>query len=96
MKVTRDDVLNIAKLAQLKFEEHELDSFTKQFQSILNYVEKLNELGTEDVEPTSHVTAVSGEVPLRTDHVRPSLPREEILKGAPDSKDGQFRVPKII
>ncbi len=96
MKITRDDVLKIAKLARLKFEEEELASFTGHFQTILDYVEKLNELDTDSVEPTSHVTPEVKDTPVRADAVSPSLPREEVLATAPDPVEGQFRVPKII
>lgn len=98
MAVTKEDVLKIAKLAHLKFEEKELDPFTEQFQRILAYVEKLNELDTSDVEPTSHVTphAATADVVLREDYVRTSLSREDVLANAPDRVNGMFGVPKVI
>ncbi len=96
MKITKEDVLEIAKLARLKFEEEELASFTDRFQTILDYVEKLNTLNTDSIEPTSHVTPAVKETPVRDDAVTPSLPREEVLATAPDAADGLFRVPKII
>ncbi len=98
MGVTRDDVLKIAQLAKLKFEDQELDAFTEQFQRILTYIEKLNQLDTENVPPTSHVTPFSeqAEKAFREDVVRPSLPRKDVLAAAPDPSEGQFRVPKVI
>ena len=98
MAVTRSEVLKIAELAKLRFSEAELDAFTIQFQRILDYVEKLEEVNVEGVEPTSHVSLVVevGAQPIRDDVVRDSLPVEEALANAPDPGAGQFRVPKVL
>jgi aspartyl-tRNA(Asn)/glutamyl-tRNA(Gln) amidotransferase subunit C len=94
MAVTRKDVEHIAELARLKFEEKELDQFTNELNEILTYVEKLNELDTENVEPLSH--PIEGVNNFREDIVRPSIQREEALKNAPDKDEEFFRVPKVI
>ena len=94
MAVTLKDVEHIAELARLKFSDEELKSFTHQLNEILNYVEKLNELDTESVEPLSH--PVEGNNAFREDELRPSLNREEALKNAPDSDGEFFKVPKVI
>ncbi len=94
MPVTRKDVEHIAELARLKFGDEELESFTEQLNEILSYVEKLNELDTENVKPLSHPVE-SGSV-FREDAVEPSVDRKEALKNAPDSDDEFFRVPKVI
>lgn len=98
MPISRDEVLKIADLAKLLFREEELDSFTFQFERILDYVEQLKEVDVEAVEPTSHVAAASGlgEDLLRDDEVRPSLSVEESLANAPDAGSGHFRVPKVL
>ncbi|NWG75399.1 MAG: Asp-tRNA(Asn)/Glu-tRNA(Gln) amidotransferase subunit GatC [Rubrivivax sp.] len=98
MSISRDDVLKIADLAKLYFTEEELDSFTAQFERILDYVEQLKEVDVENIEPTSHVSAVSDfeEEVLRSDEVRPSLSAEESLASAPDAGSGHFRVPKVL
>lgn len=98
MAVTREDVLKIAALAKLRFDESELEAFTEQFQRIIAYFEKLGELDVAAVEPTSHVTpysALTGPA-YRDDQPRASLPIEEALSNAPERRDGQFSVPRII
>ncbi len=94
MAVTRDQVRHIAKLAHLEFDDHEYDRFTQQLNAILDYVAQLDRLDTSAVEATSHME--TGTHALRDDRVRPSIPREEALRNAPDSERGLFKVPKVI
>lgn len=94
MKITRDEVEHVAKLARLAITEEEKERYTQQLSNILTYIEKLKELDTSKVEPTSHVLPMKNI--FREDEVRPSLPREEILKNAPDRTEEFFSVPKII
>jgi len=94
MAITLSEVEHIAKLAKLEFSPEEKEKFTRQLAKILEYVEKLNELDTEQVEPTSHVIPIRNV--FREDTVRESLPREEALRNAPRSKLGFFSVPKVI
>jgi len=94
MKITREQVENVARLAKLAISEREKELFTRQLGEILTYIEKLKELDTSKVDPTSHVLPIKNI--FREDEVRPSLPREEILKNAPDRTEEFFRVPKII
>ena len=94
MKIQREDVEKIAKLAKLQFSEDEIETFRGHLEEILNYVNQLNELNTENVEPTYYVQH-TGDV-MREDEVKPSIPREESLKNAPAQDKGFFRVPKII
>lgn len=96
MNVTREDVLKIAKLAKLQFKENEVDAFTEQFQRILTYVEKLNELDTTGVPPTAHVVPAADEGGFRPDTLQPSLPHGEAIAMAPDHTEGHFSVPKVI
>lgn len=94
MPVTIDDVKYIANLAKLKFDEKELESFTNQFNEILSYFEKLNELNTKNVEPLSH--PIQQENVFREDKVIQSIDREEALKNAPERDEEFFKVPKVI
>ncbi len=98
MAITRADVLKIAALAKLQFDESELEAFTTQFQHILDYIEKLKEVVVDGIEPTSHVslTADFEKHLFRADETRPSLQVEEALRNAPDRGDNHFRVPKVI
>lgn len=94
MEVCRKEVEKIAKLAKLHLLEEEKDKFRGHLNQILDYVEKLDELDTEDVEPTSYVQH-SGDV-MREDRVGESLPRREALRNAPATDGGFIRVPKVI
>jgi len=94
MAVTIKDVEHIAKLAKLEFSEEEKEKFTGQFNEILSFMEKLNELDTSNVEPLSHVIELHNV--LREDAVKPSLSTEEALKNAPSKTDKFFKVPKVI
>jgi aspartyl-tRNA(Asn)/glutamyl-tRNA(Gln) amidotransferase subunit C len=94
MPITVKDVEKIARLAKLSFTEEEKEKFSRQLGQIIDYVEKLNELDTEKVPPTYHVVAVHNV--FRKDEVKPSMPREEVLKNAPAKKKGYFSVPKVI
>jgi len=95
MPVSKEEVKKIAELARLKFEENELEDFTLQFNKILEYMDKLNELDTENVEPLSHPVEAKGNR-FRKDERKTSVSRKEALKNAPDSSDEFFKVPKVI
>ncbi len=94
MKISRKDVEHVARLARLRLTEEEKEKFGRQLNQILEYVEKLNELDTENVEPASHVVPLKNV--LREDEVSPSLPVEEVLSNAPEKKGRYFKVPRII
>ncbi|HBG93054.1 MAG: asparaginyl/glutamyl-tRNA amidotransferase subunit C [Nitrospirae bacterium GWF2_44_13] len=87
-------VAYISKLARLSVSEKEAEAFSAQLQGILSYMEKLNELDTKDVEPTSHVVSLSNV--MRDDIQRASISREDALANAPDRTDKFYRVPRII
>jgi aspartyl-tRNA(Asn)/glutamyl-tRNA(Gln) amidotransferase subunit C len=93
-KITRREVEHVARLARLELTEDEKETMTRQLDSILGYMEKLNELDTSQVEPTSHVIPMVNV--MREDEVRPSLSPEDALANAPDREDAFFRVPRII
>lgn len=88
------DVEYVARLARMRLTEDEKALFSKQMEDIIGSLDKLNELDTTGVEPTSHV--IDRKNVFREDRVEPSLPREELQAGAPDVSDACFRVPKII
>lgn len=102
MKITREDVLRVAELAHLELSEAEIEMFSRQLDSILSYVEKLNELDTSKVEPLAQVTppAASGQgavgTPLREDEPAPCDVIGDVLAGAPDASPPYFRVPRVI
>ncbi|HEY4611366.1 MAG TPA: Asp-tRNA(Asn)/Glu-tRNA(Gln) amidotransferase subunit GatC [Bacteroidota bacterium] len=94
MPVTIKDVEHIAKLARLEFTQDEKEKFTRQFNDILAYMEKLNGLDTSNVKPLSHVIELSNV--FREDEVKPGLPPEQALKNAPAKNEKFFKVPKVI
>jgi aspartyl-tRNA(Asn)/glutamyl-tRNA(Gln) amidotransferase subunit C len=98
MKITRQDVLHVAELAHLELSEAEVETFRQQLDSILSYMEKLNELDTTGVEPMAQVLAgVSASQPaLRQDEPRPCDVAKDVLSRAPDPRLPYFRVPKVI
>ena len=89
--IDRDQVLHVARLARLRLTDDEVTQMASELSTILDHIEKINELNLDDVEPTSHVVEV--ENVLRADEPRESWPRERILDPAPDPDDGGFRVP---
>jgi len=94
LSINIKDVEHVAKLARLELSDQEKVKFTDQLNAILNYAGKLNELSTNDVEPTSHILDIKNVT--RKDEVIASLPREEALRTAPSHQDGYFKVPTII
>jgi aspartyl-tRNA(Asn)/glutamyl-tRNA(Gln) amidotransferase subunit C len=93
-KISREEVEHVARLARLELTEEEKVRMTAQLDSILGYIDKLNELDTAQVEPTTTVIPMVSV--MREDVVRPSLSQEEALANAPDREDAYFRVPRII
>jgi aspartyl-tRNA(Asn)/glutamyl-tRNA(Gln) amidotransferase subunit C len=99
MKISRENVLYVAELAHLALSDAEVDTYQKQLDAILTYIDKLNELDTARVEPMAQVLYSSDgteDSTLREDTVRPCDVGEEILDQAPDPKKPYFRVPKVI
>lgn len=89
--IEREQVLHVARLARLRLTDEEVERMSGELSSILDHIEKINELDLEDVAPTAHVIGV--ENVLRADEPRPSIPRERALDPAPDASDDGFRVP---
>ena len=94
MSVSIDDVKYIAELARLKFAEGDLRQLANELNSILTYMEKLDELDTNEVEPMTHVLDVKNV--FRKEGVAQRITHDEALKNAPDADNEYFRVPKVI
>ncbi|MFH1062936.1 MAG: Asp-tRNA(Asn)/Glu-tRNA(Gln) amidotransferase subunit GatC [Candidatus Omnitrophota bacterium] len=94
MSINRDTVKCVAKLARMRLDDAKIDDFTLQLDKILTYIEKLNELDTENIAPTSHVLGL--ENVFRKDENIPSLENNLALSNAPEKENGHFKVPKII
>jgi len=92
--VTVQDVEYIARLARLSFTDEEKQRLTVELNTILGYMEQLNSVPTDDVEPLSHVIDLQSV--MREDRQVPGLSREDALKNAPARTDEFFKVPKVI
>ena len=98
MKITREDVLRVADLAYLDLTDAELETYRAQIDEILEYVGKLNELDTTNVEPMAQVLAddQTADATLREDLVVPCAVADDVLEHADDPEPPYFRVPKVI
>ena len=94
MKITKDEVLYVADLARLNIDEDAIEKFAGQVDDILGYVDKLNEVDTEGVKPTSHAITLTNA--FREDELQEHLDREQALANAPQQEDGNFVVPKVV
>lgn len=95
MGVTLKDIDQISNLSRINFSSDEKTKLLGDLNNILGYVDQLNEVDVEGVEP---LVSVLGDVPtvLRKDEVKPSFTQEEALKNAPDANSDYFKVPKVI
>ena len=89
--IDREQVLHVARLANLSLSDEEVERMASELSGILEHVERISELHLDGVEPTSHVIAL--ENVFRPDEPRPSWDRDEVLESAPDPASGAFRVP---
>ncbi len=106
MKITETDVTYVADLANLELTDQERQSLAKELTSILGYIERLNELDTENVPPMAQTSdrfglsekAASDKFVYarREDVLLPSLPHQDAVKNAPDTDGDFFKVPKVI
>lgn len=94
MKIDRQEVEHVARLARLKITAQEADRLTGQMNSILTYMDKLNDLDTTGIEPMAHALPLTNA--FREDEVRPSLDTDKVLDNAPESEGTFFLVPKVI
>jgi aspartyl-tRNA(Asn)/glutamyl-tRNA(Gln) amidotransferase subunit C len=93
-QITRQQAEKVAHLSRLDLSDAELDLFSGQLSAIVEYIQKLNELDTKNVEPLAHCLPVHNI--FREDIVRPSLDVEKALENAPDRVDNYFKVPQIL
>ncbi|HQT99192.1 MAG TPA: Asp-tRNA(Asn)/Glu-tRNA(Gln) amidotransferase subunit GatC [Acidimicrobiales bacterium] len=93
-RLTRDDVAKVAHLARLTLSDEELDLFTDQLGQILGHADDIAALKLDGVEATAHPFGLVNVV--RSDEVRASLSRDEVLAMAPDAREGRFAVPRIL
>ena len=94
MRLTKQDIESVAYLSRLRFSEEEKDKLTGHINRLLENFEKLQEVDTEDVEPTSHVIPVANV--FRKDESRPSLPVEDVVSNGPQVAENCFVVPRVV
>ena len=93
-KIDQTQVKKVAKLARLDLTDSEVSEFTTQLSAILEYVEKMNALNTDDVQPLAHCLPITN--CFRDDVVKESLGTEKVLANAPERDEDFFKVPKIL
>lgn len=94
MPLSREDVEHIALLARLHLTDEEKERYREQLSNILDHISKLQELDTSQVQPMSSVVVEQSR--LREDVAGPAMPRQDLLRNAPDAADDQFRVPPVL
>ena len=94
MKISRNEVQHVARLARLALDDAELDALTGEMDAILAYVDQLSRLQTDGITPTAHAVPMANA--FRTDEVRCSFTPEQALSNAPAPDPAGFRVPRVI
>ena len=94
MSIDRETARRVAKLARIKVEEDSLDALAGDFNAILGFVEQLNEVDVDGVEPMVSVTPMR--LKRREDVVTDGDQQEKVLSNAPDAREGFFAVPKVV
>jgi aspartyl-tRNA(Asn)/glutamyl-tRNA(Gln) amidotransferase subunit C len=94
MKITKDEVLYVAHLARLALDEESIEKFAGQIDQILGYIEKLNQVDTQGIKPTSHAISLTNA--FRDDEEKQHIERDLALANAPEKEDGSFVVPKVV
>ena len=94
-KLTREDVVKIAQLSRLTLSDAEIDEYLREISNILQYVEKLQSVDTEGIEPTYQVTGLKNV--MRVDEIIDyGTTSESLLKNAPDTEGGHFKVKRMV
>ena len=94
MKITKEEVLYVAHLARLELDDASIERFAGQIDEILGYIDKLNQVETKGIRPTSHAIFLTNA--FRDDEPGEHLEHDRALANAPDKEDGSFVVPKVV
>lgn len=94
MVVSKEEILHIAKLADLTIKENEIEEYAKNLQDILNFVDVLNNVNTENVEES--IGTVNNSNVFRKDEIKEFEDRDSLLQNAPEQEEGMFKIPKVI
>ena len=94
MSIDKDTVKHISKLARISLDEKKVDSLSKDLTSIMKFIEKLNKLNTDKIEPLTSI--INASLKSRKDEVKDGKIRDQILKNSPEKNEEFFVVPKVI
>ena len=94
MSIDKDTVKHISKLARISLDEGKINSLSKDLSSIIEFIEKLNELNTEKTVPLTSI--INASLKSRDDDVKDGKIRDQILKNSPEKNEEFFVVPKVL
>ena len=94
MSIDRETAAKVAKLARIRVTEDALPALAEEFNTILGFIEQLNEVDVEGIEPMTSVTPMR--LKRREDVVTDGNQAEKVLSNAPDAREGFFAVPKVV
>lgn len=94
MAISKNDVVRLAQLSNVTLQDDETEGLARDIEAILGYITQLDELNTDNVEPTYQVTGLTNV--MRKDEVHTGVARGTLLELAPEKKDDQIKVPKVL
>lgn len=94
MQINREEIVHIAKLANLSLTDEEIDKYTNDMEEILTFANTVNNVNTENIDELASLDENYNV--FRKDEVKVFENREELLKNAPSQEDGMFKIPKVI
>ena len=94
MSIDKETIKHISKLARISLDEKQVDNLSKDLSSIIKFIEKLNKLNTDDIEPLTSI--IDASLRFRKDEILEGKIREQILKNSPEKNDEFFVVPKVV
>ena len=94
MSIDKDTVKHISKLAKISLDEKKINSLSKDLSSIMKFIEKLNELNTDKINPLTSI--INASLRTRKDEIKDGKIRNQILKNSPDKNEEFFVVPKVV
>jgi aspartyl-tRNA(Asn)/glutamyl-tRNA(Gln) amidotransferase subunit C len=94
MSIDKETIKHISKLARISLDEKQVDNLSKDLSSIIKFIEKLNKLNTDDIEPLTSI--IDASLRFRKDEILEGKIREQILKNSPEKNEEFFVVPKVV
>jgi aspartyl-tRNA(Asn)/glutamyl-tRNA(Gln) amidotransferase subunit C len=94
MQVSKEEIIHIAKLANINLKQEEIDTYLSNLSEILNYANIVNKAPIDGLSESIGVNEAYNM--FRKDEIKTSLPREELLQNAPEKQEGMFKIPKVI